>query len=554
MTAVTAATGPRRGTAFSSFAATLLAWCLVAAVGCGGEPDVVASRAEPSASAAPAPTLPSTEAGTDPDTDHDRLDDGPDVGPVTTTEPDDTSARASPPAVTTPPAAVPSIQSDAVLDDLAEIGDAKEPRVYDDLVAAALIDIEEWMTEVHPLVHGAEWRPLSGGVYPSYPGRTDIPGCGEPFTDPADVAEYVAFYCASGDFVVYDDGPDSLLGELTAQFGPSVMGIVLAHEYGHVVQDRTGDLARRLPTILVEQQADCVAGAWVRRTATGGSPHLTLSDADIRGALITMVAVRDPVGTDQFETGGHGSAFDRIGAFQEGYVHGPERCAELLDDPLPLMPNQFQSTADLINDGDLPFGYDEGQIVPLIVDTLNGYWPFQLAELDAGSFPTMVLTPVTGAADISCPTTPRLVAPGLATCIPDGVVFLDDGFARRLYVDPIVGSADFAVGYFIALAWADVAQDLLGSTLTGSDRALANDCLVGAWTRDLDPDRPSRSDEGLDRGIISPGDLDEAVVAAIEIGDTSSDEEILGTPFQKIDAFRAGVLGQIDACLDRLDP
>jgi predicted metalloprotease len=542
---------PRRVATVTPLAATVLAWCLVVAMGCAGEPDVVASRAEPSAGVGPTPTLPSTEAERDAGAG---IDPDPDDPGVTTTAPGGTGGDDAPPPATTPPAAVPSIQTDASLEDLAEVGDAKEAREYDDLVAAALLDIEEWMTEVHPQVHGAEWEPLAGGVYPSYPGRTDIPGCGEPTTDPADVAEFVAFYCAGGDFMVYDDGPDSLLGELASEFGPSVMGVVLAHEYGHVVQDRTGDLARRLPTILVEQQADCVAGAWVRRAATGGSPYLTLSDADIRGALITMVAVRDPVGTDQFEPGGHGSAFDRIGAFQEGYVRGPERCAELLDDPLPLMPNRFQSTADLINDGDLPFGYDEGQIAPLIVDTLNRFWPFQLAELDGGSFPTMVLTPVTGPADISCSTAPQLVAPGLATCTADRVVFLDDAFARRLYADPIVGSADFAVGYFIALAWADVAQDLLGSTLTGSDRALANDCLVGAWTRDLDPDRPARPDEGLDRGIISPGDLDEAVVAAIEIGDTSSDDDVLGTPFEKIDAFRAGVLGQTDACLDRFDP
>jgi predicted metalloprotease len=527
---------------------------LLAVSACGVEPDVTASRSEPSTASAPGtsapdPGTPAPEPGTpaapDPESPPPSDDDPAAVPPV---------ADAPAPDPTTPPPVVPQIRGGTSLAEVAEVGDAKEPRPYDDFVAAALADIEEWMAEIHPEIHGEPWEPLAGGVYPSYLGRTDIPGCGEANTDPADVAEFVAFYCSGGDFMVYDDGPDSLLGELTDEFGASVMGVVLAHEYGHVVQDRTGDLSRNLPTILVEQQADCVAGAWVRRAATGGSPHVVLTDLDIRGALITMVAVRDPVGTDQFESGGHGSAFDRIGAFQEGYVRGAERCAELLEDPLPLMPNQFQSTADLLNDGDLPFGYDEGQIAPLIVRTLNGFWPFQLAELDADSFAPMMLTPVDEASEITCSVQPRLVAPGLATCVADGVVFLDDGFARRLYADPIVGSADFAVGYLIALAWADVAQTQLGSTLVGSERALANDCLVGAWTRDLDPQRPPRPDEGLDRGIISPGDLDEAVVAAIEIGDTSSSDDVLGTPFEKIDAFRAGVLGQIDACLDRLDP
>lgn len=515
---------------------------LVLATGCVAEQDVIAQRAEPT------DTVPTDTAPTAPPTSA-----PPSTAPPTTagdTGPD------SPPDMTptSPPAAIPSVQSDVELGELAELGDAKTPRDYDDLVAASLVDLEEWLAEIHPLVYGEAWEPLAGGVYPSYPGRTDIPGCGETSTDPAEVSEYVAFYCSGGDFLVYDDGPDSLLGELADEFGASVFGVVLAHEYGHVIQDRTGDFDRRLPTILVEQQADCISGAWVQRVATGGSRHLTLTDADIRGALITLVAVRDPVGLDQFEPGGHGTAFDRIGAFQEGYVGGPARCAELIDDPLPLMPNEFQTDADLFNDGDLPFGYDDGQIAPLIVDTLNLFWPFQLAELGAGNFAPMVLTPVTDAAEITCSTSPRLVAPGLATCVADGTVFLDDGFAQRLYSDPIVGRADFAVGYFIALAWADVAQQQLGSTLSGSDRALANDCLVGAWSRDLDPDRPARPDEGTDRGIISPGDLDEAVVAAIEIGDTDSTDDRLGTPFEKIDAFRSGVLGQIDACLPRLDP
>ena len=40
-----------------------------------------------------------------------------------------------------------------------------------------------------------------------------------------------------------------------------------------------------------------------------------------------MLEVRDPVGTDQFVEGGHGSAFDRVGAFQEGFVNGAAAAA-----------------------------------------------------------------------------------------------------------------------------------------------------------------------------------------------------------------------------------
>ena len=40
-----------------------------------------------------------------------------------------------------------------------------------------------------------------------------------------------------------------------------------------------------------------------------------------------MITVRDPIGIDQLEPGGHGSAFDRVGAFQTGFTEGAARCA-----------------------------------------------------------------------------------------------------------------------------------------------------------------------------------------------------------------------------------
>ena len=67
------------------------------------------------------------------------------------------------------------------------------------------------------------------------------------------------------------------------------------------------------------------------------------------------------------------------------------------------------------------------------------------------------------------------------------------GVRRVLYDD----FGDFAVGYIIGLAWADAVQTALGSPLQGEARALASDCLVGAWIGtpiDLDsgPARPRR--------------------------------------------------------------
>lgn len=445
------------------------------------------------------------------------------------------------------------------LSEFADVGSAKPPRSYDTFVAAALADLESWLAVVHPEIYGQPFRPLAGGVYPAYPGRDDIPGCGTAQTQYRDVADYGAFYCPLDDFIVYDDGDDSVLTQLADDYGPAVVGVVLAHEFAHAVQSRTGDLDRGLATVILEQHADCVAGAWFARAVSGASEFVRLGDDDLTGALITMVAVRDPVGIDTFAPGSHGSAFDRIGAFQEGFRNGPARCAGLIDSPLPLMPNQFQSFTDLANDGDLPFGYERGQIVPLVVDALNAYWRFELGRVGV-DLPPLQLTPVGAVAtatslpcsDVSAEP-PVVVLAGLVLCPADRRVVLDDAVARDLYDDPIDGRADFAVGYFVAQAWSEHVQRALASSLTGTERALANDCLVGSWTRDLDPRRPSRPDEGDTRGTISPGDLDEAVLAAIEVADreVASGNDV-GSAFDKIDAYRSGVLEGFEACVERI--
>jgi predicted metalloprotease len=467
-----------------------------------------------------------------------------------------TPTPAPTPTLSTVPATAPSTGSvltdeEIALADVADVGDGKPERDHDAFVAVSLIDIQRWIAEFFPSVHGAEFTPLEGGVYPVYPGRTDLPACSGTSTRADDVADYGAFYCPIDDFIVYDDAEGGMLGELSHEYGPVALGVVLAHEHAHAVQARTGNLDRGLATIVLEQHADCIAGAWAGRAAGGGSDLIRLGDADVRGALITMVAVRDPVGIDQFAPGGHGSAFDRVGAFQEGFRDGPGRCAELIDEPLPLMPNRFQTLTDRANDGDLPFGYGDGQIVPLVVDALNEYWSLQLGRAVPEFTPLRVI-PVGNIAEpaqLPCTGTGHVVVAGLVVCSADGTVHLDDTVALDLYNDPIDGRADFAVGYLLALAWSDVAQELLGGNLNGVERALANDCLAGAWANDLDPRRPPRPGESESRATLSPGDLDEAVLAAIEIAGTSPDT---GTAFDKVDAFRTGVLGGIEACTDRI--
>ena len=59
-----------------------------------------------------------------------------------------------------------------------------------------------------------------------------------------------------------------------------------------------------------------------------------------------------------------------------------------------------------------------------------------------------------------------------------------------------------------------------------------------------------RADAGVGVMDISPGDLDEGVAAFLRFADQDDPQraEALGTPFERVDNFRAGFLGGLGAC------
>jgi predicted metalloprotease len=532
----------------------LVASCMLAASACGIDSGVTTLGAAP----APPPAIGSDTPGTVP-----VLDDPftPASTPATVPEePENTqsvpgSTPGSPvpastvPGTTLPPILEPELYADLPLSDVVDLGDAKPAREHDAFVAVALADVEKWLTSEFPAVFGEEFEPLEGGIYAGYPERTDdIPGCGEQTTTYEELTQFAAFYCQFGDFMAYDDGDNSILVQLSDAFGPAVLGIVLAHEYGHAVQSRIGAFDDPLPTVFTEQQADCFAGAWAGRAYRGESDLLRLGDRDLRTGLIAMVEVRDPVGFSQLEEGGHGSAFDRVGAFQEGFVNGLTTCATLLDDPLTLMPNVFQpATLDEALGGnaaydcsELPAQFQEGctDSPVFLSDDLNNFW----ATIDP-SFEPLTPLAVSDFSTFACPNQVE-ISQEVIYCPDTSAVAYDEPAILELYRD----YGDFTLGYFFGIAWADVAQTRANSPLAGETRALLNDCLTGAWVRDITPDDDgeiNRPESGIS---ASPGDLDEAIQMAILVGDVGANVNIIGSPFEKIASFRSGVIGGQNSC------
>jgi len=513
----------------SSRVVALLAAGAVMLAACGAEVSVTAERAEP-ISFDPTVTSPDPRPG------------------VGTTPPNGSATDPNAPSTpTTAPAPTASVPTDPLA---INFGPDKPPRAYDDFLLRVVTDLEVWWAEQLPAVYGIEFTPLEGDIYAAYPGRPDdLPGCGAPTTTYQEVQEYVAFYCGVGDFLVYDDGDNGLLAELARDYGAGTIGTVLAHEYGHAIQLRIGTLDRALATILTEQQADCFAGAWTGRAARGEASTLRYSDGDVRAGLIAMTKVSDPLGIDQFVPGGHGSGFDRVGAFQVGYAEGPARCAEILDDPLPLVPNQFVNDNEYVSGGNAAFGYAEDELLGFLPLDLNRYWDEELATTIPRLGP-LKLVAAQSVDEVACTDLRGDLARGVALCVPTGEVVINEPAALELYRS----FGDFSVGYLLGLAWSEAVQESLGSELTGEPRSLANDCLTGGWVQTV-----IRGPRGLPQprvperlSAVSAGDLDEAIQTVLLLADLGTDDDVVGSAFEKIAALRTGVIDGTDACLAQL--
>lgn len=434
-------------------------------------------------------------------------------------------AVAGRPSAARPPA------SDIPPGELVVVGATDEP--VDILARNALADLEAYWAQQFPGVFGQDFLLLQGGYFSVDPDDVDRAaypegiGCG---SDPREVAGN-AFYCQSADApnadsISYDR---AFLQELAEQYGRFIPALVMAHEFGHAVQGRVGypDFS-----ISVETQADCFAGAWTAWVAGGEAAHSQIRAPELDEVLRGYLLLRDPVGTSASQEAAHGSYFDRISAFQEGFDAGPSACRDNFSASRPYTQDGFSTRSEAASGGNAPFG----EALQITAAALPEFWSRAFIEVFDGRFVPPALEPFAG--------TPP-------DCAPDDLdlVFCADEDLVGYDVEDLVGpayeeldNADFAVITAASLPYALAAREQLG--LSTDDRAAVESavCLTGWFSAAF-------FDRELTAAAISPGDIDEAVQFLLAYGtEPSVVPEVTLTGFQLVNLFRNGFFQGAAAC------
>ncbi|EON23877.1 protein of unknown function, zinc [Nocardioides sp. CF8] len=156
-------------------------------------------------------------------------------------------------------------------------------------------------------------------------------GCGQA------TSQVGPFYCPADSQIYLDTTffADVLEGQLGGQGGDFVEPYVLAHEYGHHIQNLLGTMGQvrtqkgpQSDAVRLELQADCYAGMWTRDASDGDGILEGLDQGDIDEALDSAKTVGDDRIQEKSGQGvnpeawTHGSSEQRQRWFAVGYNEG----------------------------------------------------------------------------------------------------------------------------------------------------------------------------------------------------------------------------------------
>jgi predicted metalloprotease len=426
--------------------------------------------------------------------------------------------------------------------------DAKEPSrdaegtdggQIDEIAVQSISDIEDYWHTVYSETFPGDFSPVSALI------SWDADDYDGVFCEQETYGFANAGFCSMDRSIGWDRGV--MMPALQRANDDMGITMVLAHEYGHSIQRQARLNKRGTGVLVTEQQADCFAGGYMRWVAEGNSPRFTLSTGDgLNNVLAGMVLFRDPLLSedDVYSEGGdeHGSAFERLSAFQFGFTDGPNACAAIDaeeisqrrgDLPVALQQDQTgewpvseESAKSIIDAMDILFEPTDPPVLSFEADDA------QLCP-DARPSPPASFCPATNTITVDLP---ELKAMG---------TFRDeDEFSAALSGDNTAYSVLIS-RYMLALQ-----HEHGGLVLDSATAGLRTACLTGVATTALTEEVSTPDGDTV---ALTAGDLDEAVAGLLTNGLAAGD--VNGEPvpagFSRIDAFRTGVLGDKDRCLRR---
>jgi predicted metalloprotease len=434
---------------------------------------------------------------------------------------------------------------------------------FDTTAKNAVSDVTDFWAGQYPKISGGRrFPPLRGGLYSvdgvkvansRDVGAARAEACVS--RSPTFIVDNGAF-CTLDDSIVWDRAPSHLFAQLAQKYGPLLVALIFAHEFGHAVQYRLGILRRNLPTIDTESQADCAAGAWAATALHGKAAHFRdVSPQKLDAALEGFLDGRDGTPTSVQDIS-HGNGFDRLSAVADGIARGVTYC---------YSDNYFASRTFTERTFTDPNDYAAGGNEPLsevlksgpknsFVKDLNRFWTHTARTVGKTFSPVTIAA----AARPPCATSS---ANAFAYCPGDNAVYYNPTFARQAYnslpgvvADPSNGNitlssnqpADFALGVLLAIAWGmAVRHQLFGRTLDGHDALLAAVCYTGAYAKDVNV--PSGT-PGKDI-TLSPADLDEATSSVLDqVGKPQAFGARGTTGLDRIKAFVKGYRDGLSSC------
>ncbi len=351
-----------------------------------------------------------------------------------------------------------------------------------------------------------------------------------------------AFFTSRCNLIAWDRGVFMPVAQ--KYFGHMAVNGVLAHEFGHALQQMAKLVTRKDPTIIREQQADCFAGVYLYWVASGKSPRFTLSTAGgLDHVLAGIITTRDPVlDSDTENDDEHGSALDRVSAFQMGFITGTPACAAINTREIEQRRGDLPQTLQTDPNGDSETGE-----VPINEDTLSTLMEVMGKIFNPKQPPTLSYQPT------DCPD--AKASPPAAYCPATNTIVIDLPGLAAMGKKADTNEQSLPQGDDTALSivmsrYTLAVQHERGLPMQSPWTALRTACLTGYTHRKMAEPIDTPDNKQL---LLTAGDLDEAVSGLLTNHMVASDADGVSVPagFTRIAAFRGGVAGNMDTCFSR---